>query len=183
MNFICFVIALIFGFMLAEARVSRAHEQRLRAEGAIEPPGDVYRLMAILYPGVFLLMGAEGVYRARAELHAVVQAGAVAWPSWAASGVVLFAASKALKYWAIRSLRERWTFRVLVLPERPLVTDGPYRYIAHPNYVAVVGEILSTAMMVGARLTGPVSLALFGAALWGRLRVETRALRTIRPRR
>jgi methyltransferase len=176
MSVVAFVVAMVLGFMLAEARVSRAHERLLRAQGAREAPGDVYRLMAVLYPGVFVMMGVEGLYRARDAVATVASYS----PSWAASGVLLFIASKGLKYWAIRALGERWTFRVLVQPGRPLVTNGPYKYLSHPNYVAVVGEIVSTAMMVSARISGPVALLLFGAVLWARIRVEERALTSLR---
>jgi methyltransferase len=93
------------------------------------------------------------------------------------SGLLLFVASKALKYWAIAALGPRWSFRVLVLPRVPLVATGPYRYVAHPNYVAVVGELLGTAMMMKAQVTGPVALAVFGTLLAIRVRFETRALR------
>ena len=58
------------------------------------------------------------------------------------SGLVVFVVAKALKLWAIRSLGERWTFRVFVLPGSRLVTDGPYRWVRHPNYIAVVGELV-----------------------------------------
>jgi methyltransferase len=164
--FVVFVSATIVGFMLAELRVSVRNERRLRAAGAIEPPGDVYRAMSVLYPASFLLMAVEGAWRAAAE-----PAGP-AGPSWAASGVVLFVASKAFKYWAIRSLGERWSFRVLVQPGRPPVRTGPYAFIAHPNYVAVVGELVATAMMVEAVITGPIMTAAFGVVLSRRLRVE-----------
>jgi methyltransferase len=160
-----FVLAVILGMMLAEARVSRRHEALLRARGAIEPPGDVYRLMAVAYPAAFLAMGAEGLLR-REEPE-----------GFFVSGVLMFLVSKALKYWAIGALGERWSFRVLLLPGEPLVTHGPYRYVAHPNYIAVVGEIAGTAMMMGAKLTGPLALAGFGAILWARLKFETGALR------
>jgi methyltransferase len=100
-------------------------------------------------------------------------------PSWVASGVVLFAASKWLKYWAIRSLGVAWTFRVFVVPGRPLVTSGPYRYVAHPNYIAVIGEFVGAAMMFRAATSGPVMCALFGVALWARVRFETRVLRSL----
>jgi len=64
-----------------------------------------------------------------------------------------------------------------VLPGVPLVATGPYRYVAHPNYIAVVGELGGAAMMFGATVTGPISIALFGLALWARVRFETRVLR------
>src|SRR5262245_7080571 len=161
--------------MLAELRVSLRNERLLRAAGAIEPPGDVYHAMAVLYPASFILMAAEGAWRAAAL--PVSSRG----PSWAASGVVLFAASKALKYWAIRSLGERWSFRVLVQPGRPLVRTGPYGFVAHPNYIAVIGELAATAMMVGAPVSGPIMLLAFGAVLWRRIQFESGVLRGTEP--
>jgi methyltransferase len=171
-NTVGFVFGVVFGLMLAELRVSRAHERRLREAGAIEPPGDVYRAMAVLYPASFLVMTIEGFWRAASASALPGSTG----PAWAVSGLVLFVASKALKYWAIRALGERWSFRVLVQPGRPLVRDGPYRYVAHPNYIGVLGELVGTAMMVGAAISGPVMLGLFGAVLWARWRFETRVL-------
>jgi methyltransferase len=184
MTAVVFVAALLVGLMLAEQRVSRRHERALRRAGAFEPPDDVYRVMAWLYPGAFGLMTAEGVWRAA---HPAAAGG----PSWMAAGILLMTASKTLKYWAIRALGERWCFRVLVLPGRPLVISGPYRYVAHPNYIAVVGELVSTAMMMRAVVTGPMMVAAFGVVLWARMRVEDRALREatapgaprLRPRR
>ncbi|HUL75272.1 MAG TPA: isoprenylcysteine carboxylmethyltransferase family protein [Vicinamibacterales bacterium] len=175
MSFVAFVAAVIVGLMLAENRHSRRHEAILRRQGAVEPPGDVYGALAVLYPAAFLLMAVEGAWRAAApQLPATALE-----PSWAAAGVLLFVASKGLKYWAIRTLGERWTFRVLVLPGRPLVTTGPYRYVDHPNYIAVVGELVGAAMMLGARVSGPIMLGVFGVALWARVRFESRALRSI----
>jgi methyltransferase len=176
LNAVAFVGATIIGFMLAELRLSRRNERLLRAAGAMEPPGDVYRAMAVLYPASFLVMAAEGAWRAASSIP-----GSPAGPSWAASGVVLFAASKALKYWAIRSLGERWSFRVLVQPDRPLVRAGPYAFVSHPNYIAVVGELAATAMMVGAPVAGPIMVLAFGAVLWRRIRFESGVLRAAEP--
>ena len=155
--------------MLAEQRVSLAHERALRAAGAIEPRDDVYRAMQWLYPGAFVCMVVEGAWRASIPAPR-------GGPSWMAAGVLLMTASKLLKYWAIGSLGGRWCFRVLVLPGRPLVTTGPYRYVSHPNYIAVVGELVSTAMMMRAALSGPLAVVAFAAVLWLRIRVEERAL-------
>jgi methyltransferase len=174
MNLILFVTGLVFGLMLAEARVSRRHEALLRERGAVRPEGDVYRALALLYPAAFLVMSLEGLWRA---VSAQTPASPAA-PSWFASGLLLFAASKVLKYWAIASLGERWTFRVIVVPGAPLVATGPYRFIAHPNYVAVIGELAGAAMMVGARVSAVVMIAAFGVALWARIRFENGVLRS-----
>jgi methyltransferase len=177
---VAFVAAIIVGFMLAELRLSLRNEGRLRAAGAIEPPGDVYPAMAVLYPASFVVMALEGAWRSSMMLEGAWRSSMmldpVGGPSWAASGVVLFAASKLLKYWAIRSLGERWSFRVLVQPGRPLVRTGPYAFVAHPNYVAVVGELVATAMMVGAPVSGPIMIAAFGVVLWRRVQFESGAL-------
>jgi methyltransferase len=167
-------LSVILGLMLAEARLASRNEAALRARGAIEPAGDVYRVMAILYPACFIVMGVEGYWRARSNLVGPLQDDGLV-----VSGVLLFAASKALKYWAIHALGPRWSFRVLVLPGVTLVSGGPYRYVAHPNYVAVVGELVGAAMMMSAWGTGPIALAAFGAALWARVRVERGALQDL----
>ena len=96
------LLVLAFVPMAFEARLSRANEQALRAAGAREPPGDVYGLMRIAYPVCFGAMVLEAWLR-----------GSRFTPAFAA-GAVLFAAAKALKYWAIASLGPRWAFRVLV---------------------------------------------------------------------
>lgn len=166
-------MAVIIGLMLAETRISAKHEQLLRARGAVEPRGDVYWAMLVLYPLAFGLMYIEGLSRAQASV--AVSPGHT--PAWWLAGILLMVASKALKYWAIANLRDRWCFRVLVLPGTSLVRTGPYRYVDHPNYIAVVGELTAMALMMSAWTTGPIMILLFGIALFLRLRVETRALR------
>jgi len=169
------VTAIIIGLLIAETRLSLAHERRLRERGAIQPPGDVYRTMAVIYPLSFLAMGVEGVWR---DAHA--SASVSNTPNWFLSGVLLFTAAKAVKYWAIRSLGERWTFKVFIVPGVPLVTTGPYRYVAHPNYVGVMGELVGAAMMCGSPVTGLASVAAFGAVLWRRVRFESQVLDRVR---
>ena len=139
------ILSVILGLMLAEARLASRNEAALRARGAIEPAGDVYRVMAILYPACFIAMGVEGYWRARSGLVGRPQDDGLL-----VSGVLLFVASKALKYWAIATLGDRWTFRVLVPPGSQRTLGGPYRVLRHPNYVGVAGEILGFALLDGA---------------------------------
>ena len=159
------IVALVaFVPMLAEARRSRRNERTLRLLGAIEPAHDVYDLMQIAYPACFLAIAGEALLRDEP----------LGWSF--AAGVVVFAAAKALKYWAIGTLGDRWTFRVLVLPGRPLVTGGPYRLMRHPNYLGVAGELVGAALMAHASFTGVVALGVFGKLMLARIRVEERAL-------
>lgn len=147
--------------MLVETWLSTRHERVLRAMGAVEPPADVYRWMQVFYPGAFLVMLASN---------------AAALNRWAAAGLAVFAAAKLLKYWAMASLGVRWTFRVLVPPGSSPVTTGPYRLLRHPNYVAVMGELVGVAMMARTPMVGAVMILLFGALVLLRIRVEERAL-------
>ena len=160
------VIVAVVAFvpMLAEARRSWRNERALRARGAIEPPGDVYRAMQIAYPACFVAMVVEAFVR-----------GVPLGRSFAA-GAVVFTAAKAIKYWAIATLGDRWTFKVLVLPGCPLVTGGPYRLLRHPNYVGVVGELAGAALIAYAPLAGAASVLVFGVLLVARIRAEERAL-------
>lgn len=162
---IVFVSAVaIFGSMLAEAAVSRRHDRALRARGAVEPAGDVYAAMQVAYPGAFVAMLVEGAARQIAIDDAVV------------AGIAIFAAAKALKYWAIAALGPRWTFRVLVPPQSERTRRGPYRWMAHPNYIGVAGELAGCALAMHAMLTGPLAVAGFGALMLRRIRVEDAAL-------
>ena len=154
----------VFVLMVTEAAIAARHERILRALGAVEPAGDVYRVMQVVYPASFLLMLAEGAWRG-------VRADAVAF--W---GVWVFIAAKALKYWAIATLGRRWTFRVLVPPGSQRTVRGPYRWISHPNYVAVALELIGVALAMRARVTGPIAVVGFGYLMLRRIRVEEKAL-------
>jgi methyltransferase len=163
---ILLLIALgIFVPMLLEARVSERNERVQRARGGIEPPDDVYKMMRVAYPGAFLAMLAEGTWRGHAIGGLLI------------SGIVVFVFAKALKWWAIGALGRFWTFRVIVIPGVSLVTTGPYRLLRHPNYVAVVGELVGAALMTAAAITGPLATAGFSVLLSKRIAVEARALR------
>jgi len=150
--------------MLGENWRSRRNESALRARGSMEVPGDVYRLMRVAYPACFIILAIEGIVF-----------GIAAMPWWIA-GAVLFLAAKGFKYWAISSLGDRWTFLVLVPPGEPLVRHGPYRWLDHPNYLAVVGELVGMVIMMGVPLVGTLSIVGFCVLITRRITVENRAL-------
>lgn len=154
--------------MAGELILSAFNEARLRARGAIEPVGDVIAAMRWAYPGTFIAMAIEGALSGPAP------------PTILAGGLVLFGIAKALKMWAIASLGPRWSYRVLVIPGEPLVQSGPYRFIAHPNYLAVIGEIAGVAATVWAPITGTLGILFFGWLMTKRIRVEDRALGRLR---
>jgi methyltransferase len=91
-------------------------------------------------------------------------------------GVVVFAIAKLLKWWAILTLGQAWTFRVVVVPDMPLITDGPYRFVRHPNYIGVLGELVGVALMSDARVSGPILTVLFVLLMFKRIALEERTL-------
>jgi methyltransferase len=159
------LLALAFIPMLLEAARSAANERRLRAAGAVEPADDVIWIMQPAYPACFVAMIIEAWWRGSSWSHA------------ATAGAIVFACAKALKYWAIATLGERWTFRVLVPPGSSRIVRGPYTVLRHPNYVAVAGELAGFALLAGAPVTGALATVGFGALMLLRIKVEERALR------
>ena len=164
MTFALILVATAFAPMLIETRRSAANERALRAAGAAEPAGDVYPAMRIAYPACFVGMIAEAWLRGGGFTAA------------APLGAAVFTAGKAIKYWAIAALGPLWTFRVLVPRPRVLVTHGPYRFLRHPNYVGVAGELIGFALLAGAPWSGALSVLSFGILTFARIRVEERAL-------
>jgi methyltransferase len=158
--------AVVFGMMLIEARRAARNERRQRARGGVVPAEDapVYKMMQVAYPGAFASMLAELVVRGGPSAGVFTL------------GVAVFGAAKALKWWAIRELGPFWTFRVIVIPGVPLVNGGPYRYVRHPNYLGVLGELVGAALMTGAVTSGPIATAAFTALMARRIAVEQRAL-------
>ena len=159
------IAAAVFAPMLIEARRAAANERAQRARGGVEPRDDVYRVMRVAYPVGFAAMLAEMAWRGRPAVELL------------AAGATVFALAKALKWWAIAALGSAWTFRVIVVPDVPLVARGPYRFLRHPNYVAVVGEFVGAALMTGAFVAGPAATLVFVVLLSRRVAVEERALR------
>jgi methyltransferase len=147
-----------------ELAISRRNTRRLRAQGAMEAG-------AGHYPWIVLLHGAW--------LVSLVPV-ALADPPLDWRYLVPFLLLQPLRLWILSSLGPRWTTRILVLPEAPLVRCGPYRYLRHPNYLVVMLEIpllpLAMAAPLHALVFGPLNLGLLA---W-RIAVEERALAAAR---
>jgi methyltransferase len=144
---------------LAELVYARRNEKRLRARGAEEyAPGH--------YPAIVLLHAAwlAGLW--------VLAIGITPQTGW----LLLFVGLQALRLWVLTTLGERWTTRILVLPGEPLVTGGPYRILAHPNYAVVIGEIFVLPMAFGLLWYALLFSALNAAMLTVRIRAENAAL-------
>jgi methyltransferase len=147
-----------------EALRARRNEYTQLKRGGLEAHGDVYKLMRVAYPAVLAAMIGEATIVGRSV------------PRTMLAGMVVFGIAKALKWWAIVTLGPAWTFRVIVVPGDRMIASGPYKYLRHPNYAAVVGELAGVALMTGSAVSGALAIVLFGMLLRRRITVEDGAL-------
>jgi methyltransferase len=151
---------------LVELVVAGRNRQWLMAQGAVEVGAGHYPAMVVQH-GLFLVACVVEVWwrgRPFVPLLAVVMA-------------ALLLAAMTLRYWVIATLGRRWTTRIFCLPGAPMVTTGPFRYLRHPNYLAVAIEILALPLIHTAWWTATVFSATNALVLRYRIRVEETALR------
>jgi len=150
---------------LAELVVSKRNAAWSFARGGLESGRRHYLVMVTLHTG--LLVGAlVEVWLRRPPFLPVL--------GWSMLALVL--AAQALRWWCITTLGHQWNTRVIVVPGLPRVTGGPYRYLTHPNYVAVVVEGFALPLVHSAWITALVFTVCNAVLLSVRIRVENRAL-------
>jgi methyltransferase len=150
---------------VGELVISRRHERALRARGAVEAGAAHYPLMVGIHVALLVAAPVEVGLLRRPFLP---------WLGWPM--LVLVAATMALRYWVVATLGERWATRVLVLPGAPLVAGGPFRFLRHPNYLAVAVEVAALPLVHTAWLTALACGAANALVLRRRIRVEDEAL-------
>lgn len=91
--------------------------------------------------------------------------------------LMFFVLLQALRVWVLATLGPYWTTRVITLPDAPLVKRGPYRFVRHPNYLVVTGEMALLPLMFGQVTNAIFFSVLNGLLLAWRIRVEDAALR------
>jgi methyltransferase len=153
------VLAFVTAERLAELFLARRNTARLLGRGAKEIAPAHYPLIVVLHAawlgGLWLLAWNRPVH----------------W-AWLA----LFAVLQILRLWVLATLRERWTTRIVILPGAPLVKTGPYRFLNHPNYAVVVGEIAVLPLVFGLPWYALAFSILNGLVLAVRVRAENAAL-------
>jgi methyltransferase len=90
--------------------------------------------------------------------------------------LVLFVGLQLGRIWVLRTLGPRWTTRIIVLPEAPLVESGPFRFVRHPNYLIVIGEIAVLPLVFGLWEIGVIFSLANAVVLAVRIRAEEQAL-------
>lgn len=152
---------------IAELVVSQRNLSWSRQRGGVEFGAAHYPAMVALHTGLLAGCLVEASFRPFVP--------ALGWPMLA-----LVLAAQALRWWCIATLGRQWNTRVVVIPDATRVVRGPYRYVAHPNYVAVVVEGVALPLVHSAWLTAAVFTVLNAALLRKRIQVENAALGVLR---
>jgi len=162
------VVVLVGLERLAELVVSKRNAAWSLSRGGVETGQGHYPVMVVLHTGFLVAMLVEAVVR-----RPVVPA-ALAW-----SMLAVVVAAQALRWWCIATLGRRWNTRVIVVPGLAPVRSGPYRWLSHPNYVAVVAEGVALPLVHASWVTALVFTVANAALLAVRLRTENAALATL----
>lgn len=160
------ITALILGLVtlerLAELALARRNTAALRATGAREFGARHYPFIVGLHAA--WLIG----------LWVLAWGRPVIWPM-----LLIFVLLQGLRVWVLATLGQRWTTRIIVLSGEDLVRRGPYRFLSHPNYVVVVGEIACLPLVFGLVWYAALFSVLNALVLWVRIGAENRALREV----
>ena len=151
---------------LAELVLARHNTARLLAQGAYEVGARHYPLIVALHAA--WLTGLWFIVLARAPTL-------IAGVDWVWFG--LFVILQLGRTWVIATLGPRWTTRIIVLPGAPLVTSGPFRFVSHPNYWVVAGEIATLPLAFGLPWYALAFSGLNAGVMWLRIKAEDAALR------
>ena len=151
---------------LGEMWLSRRNERRLRARGGVEKGRRQVPWMIAMHSLFPVAMVIEVYWLERPLITGLMTA-----------MVILLILAQGLRLWAIATLGDRWSVRILVVPGEDRKLNGPYRYLSHPNYLAVAIEMAALPLVHSAWLVSVVFSGLNAAFLRWRIRAEERALR------
>jgi methyltransferase len=159
MSVAAIILLLVTAQRLGELVLARRNTSRLLAKGAIEIGHGHYPLVVALHAAWLISLWVWGRDQ---DVNVLALLG--------------FAVMQGLRLWVLATLGERWTTRIIVLPGAPLVAAGPYKYISHPNYAVVAGEIALLPLALHLPWLALIFTVLNAAVLFIRIRVEARAL-------
>jgi methyltransferase len=153
------ILGLVTAQRLGELVVARRNTARRLANGGIERGAEHYSL----------IVGLHAAWLAGLWILAWDRRANLAW-------LAVYGLLQVLRIWVLATLGPRWTTRIIVVPGERLVRRGPYRFIPHPNYVVVAGEIAVLPLVFGLTAYAAVFTLLNASVLWLRIRAEDAAL-------
>jgi methyltransferase len=151
------LLVLVVAQRAAELLLSSHNTRRLKERGAIEIAARHYPVMVAVHASWLVSLFVLGHDR-----------------SLNMFALAVYLALQGFRFWVMR------TTRIIVLPGAPLVSAGPYRYLSHPNYAVVAGEVATLPLVLGLPWIAIVFTVLNAAVLFIRIRAENRALQSAR---
>jgi methyltransferase len=159
------LLAAVAGQRGLELVLSRRNARIAFRRGAIEVGQSHFKVMAAMHILFLASCAVESVTR---DLPFAPAIGMLAL-----AGTIV---AQVLRYWTMWTLGERWNTRIIVIPGEPPITGGPFRYLRHPNYLAVVIEMACIPLIGGLWITAAIFSVLNAAILSVRMSIEERAL-------
>jgi methyltransferase len=146
---------------LAELWLAKMNTRALLAKGAVEYSPKHYGLIVALHTSWLASLWYVAIFQPQ-PLN-------IFW-------MAVFFIFQLGRVWVLLTLKDRWTTRIIILPGAPLVRSGPYKFVSHPNYIVVIGEIAALPLAFGLPLYAILFSVLNGAILYYRIGQENRAL-------
>jgi methyltransferase len=153
------ILALVTLQRAGELVIAQHNTRRLMARGAIELAPGHYPLIVAVHTGWLISLWLFGRHQ---DVNVIALA----------AYIIL----QGFRFWVFRTLGARWTTRIIVVPNEPLVTAGPYRFLSHPNYAVVACEIAVLPLVFYLPWIAAIFTVLNVAVLAIRIRAENRAL-------
>jgi len=162
-SFIIFLSIIIIQ-RISELILSKRNENYLISKGAIEYDKEGYKYIVLMHNLFFISVITEYAFLERQinEYWKIL--------------LIIFICTQLLRYWAIFTLGKRWTTKILVLPNTEPIRSGVYKYLKHPNYIAVIIEIAIIPLLFSCYYTAIVFSIINLIVLQRRIRIEEEAL-------
>lgn len=148
-----------------ELRVSRRHQQQMAADGATKVKEPQFRWMVFVHTAVLVGAALEVVLLRRPFI-----------PILAAVTLLLFLTANAVRLWVVRTMGKHWNVQIMNSMSLGVVTDGPFRFVRHPNYAAVFVEMVSLPLIHTAWITALLGCVGCMATIGQRIALEERVL-------
>jgi len=159
LSFAELILALVTLQRAGELVISRNNTRQLLAQGAVEVASGHYPAVVAVHAAWLLSLWVYGHDQPVSPV-----------------ALAVYLVLQGFRIWVLRTLGPRWTTRIIILPQQPLVSGGPYRWLSHPNYAVVTGEIAVLPLVFDLPLLAALFTVLNAAVLTVRIRAENRAL-------
>jgi methyltransferase len=140
------LLVLVGALRLGEMQLSRRNQRRMAKAGVVKVPEPALPWMILLHGGILLSAGLEVVLLHRPLI-----------PGLAIGAGIVFVSANLIRWWVIRTMAGHWNVQVMASTTLGVITTGPYKWVRHPNYLAVVLELVSLPLIHTAWIT----------AIWG----------------